>query len=257
MKNLLKVTFLFFINHFTFSQNFEGNWVGTVSGTNGSIQGELALKNQPSNQLSGELVIFGGNERDSYILKGNTSANTASGKLTYKDGTVFDFTMSFVNGMIQQKISFHGQVILEGKFSRKSTNVTTSTNNSKPDNLYRDPKLVGKWVYSENYNSSGGFYGGTQSTIILNADGTIDDGGSSSYASGGGNSVMNKGGGNQTIAQLKALGARWFTKGNIFCWRITVNGKTTDVENSKYYTENGALLMTDLQTGKKTLYQRK
>ncbi|WP_255406674.1 hypothetical protein [Flectobacillus sp. BAB-3569] len=40
-------------------------------------------------------------------------------------------------------------------------------------------------------------------------------------------------------------------------WRITINGKVTDVPNSKYYIEKGALLLTDYNTGKKMLYYKK
>ncbi|MFN3848850.1 MAG: hypothetical protein ACK4NY_05460 [Spirosomataceae bacterium] len=254
MKNIT-IIFLVFINQMVFAQSFEGIWVGTVSGQNGSVQSELTIKNLTNNQISGELVVFSGAEKDSYSLKSNTTGSNALGKLTYKDGTTFDCSMSLVNGQIQQKILYQGQVILQGVFTKKGAN--QPQNVVTKDNLFRDTKLVGRWTYSENYSSSGGFYGGTQSTIVLNADGTVDDGGATSYASGGGNSVMNKGGENQMITQLKALNARWFTKGNIFCWRITIDGKTTDVENSKYYIENGALLMTDLKTGKKTLYQKK
>lgn len=251
----ITILLLFLISQMLSAQSFEGVWTGTISGQNGSLQAELAIKNATNSQFGGELVIFAGNEKDSYTLKGNAVGNIASGKLTYKDGTVFDCSMNFANGQIQQKISYQGQVILQGLFAKKGTNIPQNANSK--DNLFRDPKLVGSWVYSENYSSNGGFYGGVQSTIVLNADGSIDDGGATSYASGGGNSVMNKGNENQMIAQLKALNARWFTKGNIFYWRITVNGKTSDVENSKYYIENGALLMTDLKTGKKTLYQKK
>ena len=126
----------------------------------------------------------------------------------------------------------------------------------KADGLPRDPNLVGRWTHQENYSSNGGFYGGTSTTIIMNADGTVDDGGSSAYASGPNSSGNSSGGGNSAIAQVKAAGARWFTKGNILYWRVTVNGKVTDVPNSKYYIEKGALLLTDLNTGKKMLYYK-
>jgi hypothetical protein len=58
------------------------------------------------------------------------------------------------------------------------------------------------------------------------------------------------------ITQIKAVGARWFTKGNMLYWRITINGKVTDVPNSKYYIEKGALLLTDYNTGKKCCITR-
>lgn len=247
---------LFFFYLSSTAQTFEGNWVGQVSNQSVSLQSEMIIKKINANQLEGELIVTSNGAKDVYTLKATVIANTAMGKLTYKvDGTIFDCSLVIKSQEIQQVISFQGQPILDGKYAKSNGSVATRET-TKPDNLFRDPKLIGKWTYSENYSSSGGFYGSVNSTIILNADGTIDDGGATSYASGSGNSVMNKGTENQTIAQLKALNAKWFTKGNIFCWRIVINGKTTDVENAKYYIENGTLLLTDLQTGKKTLYQK-
>ncbi|MFN8353927.1 MAG: hypothetical protein U0Y10_05770 [Spirosomataceae bacterium] len=236
------------------AQSLEGTWYGEVTNSGASMQSQLILKVSANKQVTGEQQVFSNGVKDIYTLSGNSSNGVLQGKLTYKDGAVFDVVLQLQTEILSQKIYYNGQLLLEGRFSKnKSASASTTT---QADGLYRDPKLVGKWIYSENYSSSGGYYGGVSSAIVLQADGSVDDGGATSYANGGGNSVTNQGGGNQTIAQLKALGAKWFTKGNIFCWRIIVNGKTTDVESSKYYLENNALLLTDLKTGKKTLYTR-
>ncbi|MER0440458.1 hypothetical protein [Emticicia sp. W12TSBA100-4] len=259
MKKLILFYSLFMmIESPIFAQSFLGNWQGQVKGSNGSLKAELLLKTANANQLSGQMVVFSGGETNTYQIKGNTAANTASGTLTYNDGTVFTFVMQLQNNAIQQKISYNNQVILEGSFAKATAAVSPQTNNTavKPDGLYRDPNLVGKWTNQENYSSNGGFYGGSSTSIILNADGTIDDGGSSSYVSGPNSSGNSSGGGNSAIAQVKAAGARWFTKGNILYWRVNVNGKITDVANSKYYIERGALLLTDVNTGKKMLYYK-
>lgn len=259
----MKKTFLFYaffilMNAPTFAKSFLGNWQGQVKNANGSLQAELSLKSVSTNQITGQMLVFSGGATDTYQIKGNTATNTATGTLTYKDGTVFNFVMQLQSNIIQQKISYNNQVILEGNFTKAGavTPSPTTSSTTKPDGLYRDPNLVGKWTNQENYSSNGGFYGGSSTSIILNADGTIDDGGSSSYVSGPDSSGNSSGGGNSAIAQVKAAGARWFTKGNILYWRLNVKGKITDVPNSKYYIERGALLLTDVNTGKKMLYYK-
>jgi len=253
----MKKLFFFFlyISHYTIAQSFVGDWYGNVQNTNGSLPAEMHLKIL-STTIEGQLIVSANGAKDNYVLKGNINGTIATGTLTYKDGTIFNFSMQLANGQIRQEISYNGQVILSGTFSKQNANASVaSTPNS--DGLYRDPNLVGKWEIQENYSSSGGFYGGATSAIVLNADGTIDDGGSGSYVSGPNSSGKSTGGGNKMIAEAKALGARWFTKDNIFYWRVLVNGKVTDVANSKYYIERGALLLTDLKTGKKQLYYKK
>lgn len=257
MKNtFLFYTFFIIMNTPLFAQSFLGNWQGQVKGSNGSLKAELSLKTLTNNQITGQMLAFSGGETNTYQIKGSTAANTATGTLTYNDGTVFTFVMQLQNNVIQQKISYNNQVILEGSFTKAGAITSPPTTNTKPDGLFRDPNLVGKWTNQENYSSNGGFYGGSSTSIILNADGTIDDGGSSSYVSGPNSSGNSSGGGNSAVAQVKAAGARWFTKGNILYWRVNVNGKITDVANSKYYIERGALLLTDVNTGKKMLYYK-
>ncbi|GAB3510858.1 hypothetical protein [Emticicia fontis] len=254
MKKLIFI--LLYVSQFTMAQSFIGDWYGNIQNVNGSLPAEMHLKVSANNSIEGQLIVLSNGNKDSYLLKGNINATNASGTLTYKDGTIFNFSMQITNAQIRQEVSYNGQVILNGTFIKQNTNTgVVTTPNS--DNLYRDPNLVGKWEMQENYSSNGGFYGGTSSAIILNADGTIDDGGSSSYVSGPNSSGKSTGGGNKMIAEAKAMGARWYTKGNIFYWRLTVNGKMTDVANSKYYIEKGALLLTDLKTGKKQLYYKK
>lgn len=259
LKMTLQKTVLF-INFFlsvflSMGQSFDGNWNGTLQGSQGSLPAELNLKVLANTQVSGQMNVFSNGLKDVYILKGSLNQGIVKGTMEYKDGTIFNFVMQLNSGQIKQTISFNNQIILNGNFSKSQIAVTT-TNSVKPDGLYRDPNLVGKWTNQENYSSNGGFYGGSSTSIILNADGTIDDGGSSSYVSGPNSSGNSSGGGNSAIAQVKAAGARWFTKGNILYWRVNVNGKVTDVPNSKYYIERGALLLTDVNTGKKMLYYK-
>jgi hypothetical protein len=255
-KTFLIYTFFILMETPIFAQSFVGNWQGQVKGSNGSLKAELLLKTLTNNQIAGQMLVFSGGETNAYQIKGNAAANTATGTLTYSDGTVFTFSMQSQNNAIQQKISYNNQVILEGSFTKAGAVTSPTPTNTKPDGLFRDQNLVGKWTNQENYSSGGGFYGGSSTSIILNADGTIDDGGSSSYVSGPNSSGNSSGGGNSAIAQVKAAGARWFTKGNILYWRVNVNGKITDVPNSKYYIERGALLLTDVNTGKKMLYYK-
>lgn len=256
MKKTLILYALFLFSKLTvIAQSYNGNWFGQVQNAKGTLQAEMNLK-ASANQITGQVIVISDGVKDIYQLKGNVSTNTATGTLVNKDGTIFNFLMQLNNGTIQQNISYNGQVILQGNYTKETKIIKQNTNSNKADELYRDPNLVGKWTNKENYSSNGGFYGGSSSSIILNADGTIDDGGSSSYVSGPNSLGNSSGGGNAAIAQVKAAGARWFTKGNILYWRFIVNGKTNDVANSKYYIERGVLLLTDVNTGKKLLYYK-
>ncbi|MDI9878950.1 hypothetical protein [Flectobacillus longus] len=257
MKTLIYLSFFFMSLSETIAQNFIGNWQGQVQGNGGALQAEMSITNAGNKQIVGKLHLYSGATLESYELKCNVNPNNASGTLSYKDGTVFGLEMIWQNNTIQQQISYNNQVILQGSFSKKTEATKPADTSTKPDGLFRDPNLVGIWTHHENYSSNGGFYGGSSTSIVLHADGTIDDGGSSTHVSGPNSSGNSSGGENSVIAQIKAVGARWFTKGNILYWRITINGKVTDVPNSKYYIEKGALLLTDYNTGKKMLYYKK
>lgn len=238
------------------AQSYEGKWTGNVQNANGVLKAEMNLKNNaPKTKLSGTLLVENAGSKDQYIIDGKITNNTIVGTLKYQDGTIFPFEMTLVGGVISQKIYYNKQVILEGSYQKNGLKKPIET--AKRDGLYRDPNLVGHWTHHENYSSSGGFYGGSSSSILLFADGRIGDGGSKSYASGPNSSGSSSGGGNPTIDKVSASGARWFTKGNIFYWRVNVNGQTKDIANSKYFIKDGALLLTDIQTGKKMLYYRK
>lgn len=256
LNKALLYSLLFYSPLILVAQSFTGDWSGNMQNANGSLPAEMQLKITTNNSVDGLLTVLANGAKDNYTLKGNVNATIATGTLTYKDGTIFNFSMQLTNEQIRQEISYNGQVILSGTFSKQNANVSVASA-PNADGLYRDPNLVGKWEIQENYSSSGGFYGGSSSAIVLNADGTIDDGGSGSYVSGPNSSGKSTGEGNKMIAEAKALGARWYTKDNLFYWRLLVNGKVTDVANSKYYIERGALLLTDLKTGKKQLYYKK
>jgi len=257
MKTLIYLSFFFMSLFETIAQNFIGNWQGQVQGSGGALQAEMSISSAGNNQIVGQLHVHSGANLEGYELKCIVNTYNASGTLSYKDGTVFGLEMIWQNNTIQQQISYNNQVILQGSFSKKTEATKPAATSTKPDGLFRDPNLVGTWTHHENYSSNGGFYGGSSTSIVLNADGTIDDGGSSAYVSGPNSSGNSSGGDNSVIAQIKAAGARWFTKGNMLYWRITINGKVTDVPNSKYYIEKGALLLTDYNTGKKMLYYKK
>lgn len=255
MKIALSVI-LFLISMNSNSQIFQGKWTGTVQGSNGTLASEMNLRyNSSKTQILGEMIVTNAGEKDIYTISANVVQSSAKGTLKYKDGTVFNIEMTLSGGNLNQKISYNNQVILNGAYQKGVQKPSTEL--VKKDGLYRDPALVGHWTHHENYSSSGGFYGGSSSSIVLFADGSIGDGGSKSYVSGPNSSGNSSGGGNSTIDQVSASGARWFTKGNIFYWRVKVNGQTKDVANSKYFIKDGALLLTDIQTGKKMLYYKK
>lgn len=234
------------------AQPFSGDWQGQLKSPAQTVAATLRLipKGQ---QLGGRLDIAG----DTYTLAGTITGNKASGTMTYPtDGSTFPFTMQLTGTTLQVNITAFG-VGMVGAFTRSTGTGTTTA--AVSDKLYRDPALIGAWQTSEQYGggaNSGGFYGGSTSTMILNADGSFGDGGSTSYISGSNSSGISQGKDNQVIAQLNAMGAKWFTKGNIFYVRIRQNGTVQDIPSSKYYVENNNALLTDLKTGAKTLYRR-
>jgi hypothetical protein len=238
------------------AQSYEGKWLGKVKNANGAFDAELILKNNTvKTQISGTFSVQNKGLNDEYILEGKLNNKTVSGILKYHDGTIFPFELILLGEVMTHKIYYNGQVILQGSYEEVGR--IASAQIEKKDGLFRDPALVGHWTFHENYSSSGGFYGGSSSSIVLFADGRIGDGGSKSFASGPNSSGNSSGTGNSTIEKVRASGARWFTKGNLFYWRVNVNGHTKDVANSKYFIKDGALLLTDIQTGKKLLYYRK
>ncbi|MVM37964.1 hypothetical protein GO730_10785 [Spirosoma sp. HMF3257] len=252
-------------SHQLIGQTISGTWVGSlVSTTNSSVSLQSSLTWRASGQqLVGELRVGAGGKEDQYQLNGITANQQAQGTATYPiDGSVFQFEAALQNEQLLLKLGQNGNVTISGILTRSGSisKARPSTLAPSADDLYRDPALIGAWRTSSNYGggtTDGGFYGSTSSTMILRADGTFGDGGSSGYASGSGVSVQSSGGGDAALyTKLAAAGARWFTKGNLFCVRLRVNGQMQDVPSSKYYVENGKLLITDLKSGKKTLYYK-
>jgi hypothetical protein len=250
-------------------QGLGGTWTGSLVSADNSATalGSTVVLRVSGEKLSGTVRVQSGNKLDEYTLQGTTNGQGAQGTATYPaDGTVFQFEAALQSGQLLFAIGLNGTAIRSGTLIRDVAGTSsarkqaTSNIASKPDGLNRDPALIGAWRTSSNYGggiTDGGFYGSTSTTLMLNADGTLGDGGSSGYASGSGVSVESSGGGNANLfAQLAAAGARWFTKGNQVYIRLQVNNQTQDVPASKYYVENGKMLITDLKSGKKTLYYK-
>ncbi|GAB3948618.1 hypothetical protein GCM10028805_23470 [Spirosoma harenae] len=254
------------------SQNLGGNWVGVLSSPKSSavsLQSTLLLRIS-AQEVTGELRVQSGDKQDQYSLKGIANGQKIQGTAIYPaDGSVFQFEGQLQNEKLLFAIGQNGAALMVGALARKGNETASNSPidqaksaESIPSdkNLYRDPNLIGAWRTESNYGggiTDGGFYGNTSSTMLLKADGTFGDGGSSGYASGSGVSVQSSGEGNkQLYAQLAAAQARWFTKGNVFYIRLNVNGKWQDVPSANYYIENGKVLLTDLKTGKKTLYYK-
>ncbi|MBD2702834.1 hypothetical protein IC229_19460 [Spirosoma sp. BT702] len=247
------------------AQPLNGTWTGALvspANASASLQSSVVLR-IAGQQLSGELRVQVADKQDLYVLKGTTNGTQGQGTATYPtDGSVFQFETALQQNQLLFAVGQNGTAILSGTLSRSPTTAAAKPNTATSpvgnDGLYRDPNLIGSWRTESNYGggvTDGGFYGSTSSTMILRADGTFGDGGSAGYASGSGVSVQSSGKGNSALyAQLAAAGARWFTKGNLFYVRLKVNGQMQDVPSSKYYVENGKVLLTDLKTGKKMLY---
>ncbi|MEZ0609273.1 hypothetical protein ACAW74_12190 [Fibrella sp. WM1] len=253
-------------------QSLSGTWQGPMAPPANPVQAVqcTVVWQVTGSTLTGSLTAQANGTTDNYTLQGRVQGSQAAGTATYPaDGSVFQFEAAIQNGQLLLAIGQTGKVLMSGQLVRSTAKsgqaVATAprpATAAKPDGLYRDPALVGTWQTTSNYGgglTDGGFYGSTSSAMILNADGSFGDGGSSGYASGSGVSVQSSGGSNpnSAIAKLNAMGARWYTKGNVIYVRVRVNGQQQDVPTSKYYVENGRMLLTDQKTGQKTLYTRR
>ncbi|GAB3714949.1 hypothetical protein GCM10027592_55120 [Spirosoma flavus] len=267
MRFISIATLLVLVGHRLVAQTIQGMWTGSLvspANASASLQSMVVLR-ITGQQLSGELRVQVADRQDVYVLKGTTNGTQGQGTATYPtDGSVFQFETALQQNQLLFAVGQNGSAVLSGTLVRSNTtaaakpNAATSSASVSNDGLYRDPNLIGAWRTENNYGggvTDGGFYGSTSSTMILRADGTFGDGGSSGYASGSGVSVQSSEKSNSDLyMQLAAAGARWFTKGNLFYVRLKVNGQMQDVPSSKYYVENGKVLLTDLKTGKKMLY---
>lgn len=254
-----------------FGQSIGGSWQGSMAPVDnvGQTVHCTATLRVVGEILTGNLIVQANTTTDSYTLQGRVQGNQATGTATYPaDGSVFQVEAAIQQGQLLLAVGQNGKALMRGQLSKTTaksgqpapTDPRPSAT-AKPAGLYRDPALVGAWQTTANYGgglTDGGFYGSTSSIMLLNADGSFGDGGSAGYASGSGVSVQSSGGttANSAIARLNAMGARWYTKGNVIYVRVRANGQQQDVPTSTYYVENGRMLLTDPKTGKKTLYTR-
>lgn len=118
-----------------------------------------------------------------------------------------------------------------------------------------DPLLIGKWREESHYSSGYGdqsFSGSTYNYMSFNSDHTMSDNGSEASMSGSNYSGTS---GGQTSG--KVIPNLWYYtfSGKIFVY-IKTDGNPTIAEIGTYYIENGKMLFTQANTGKKILYTK-
>ncbi|MFZ4542708.1 MAG: hypothetical protein ACOYOA_01570 [Saprospiraceae bacterium] len=235
---------------------FVGTYKGIINGDDVVLQ----LNSKNSNILDGTMD----DSQQHYTVEGTYKGNLFVG--TAKENTLgLTFTLS---GNINEKIlamNFTLQMDMPNnppgiyvEFEKQNNSIFNHSKDAKssakpPTGAKLDPKVIGKWVEENNYSSGSGsnYFGGTTvNTLIFNANGTLNDGGSRSIASG-----SYFGADTGQSAEHTIDGVSWHTKNMHLFLVATENGKTETVDLGKYYIENGAMLITS-NNGKKLLLRK-
>lgn len=140
-------------------------------------------------------------------------------------------------------------IITDFDFKLEKMMITTKesiiNNPSTPTHATLDPRVVGKWIKEENYNSGNGdnFMGSTfAQSLIFNVDGSLTEGGSSATISGSNYLGQSKSNQTNTIPDVV-----WYTIENQIYLKQSVNGQTQEIHLGKYYIENNHMLITNTQ----------
>ncbi len=260
MKHLPYIFLISFLNTVA-SLNAQFNWMynGSVNGDDVTIE---ALSK--GNMVSGTMK----DSKQTYQLTGQLNDNVFEGKaiesslgITFKlVGIISENTLlleAFLdnNGTFQNAFSatFY-QMKMEAIIDNKNQNPSAS--NLVPNEVANkpiDPLILGLWREESHYNSGYGdqsFSGSTYSYMTFNADHTMSDNGS--QASMSGSNYSGNAGGQSTAKVIPNL---WYytTDGKVMAF-INNNGQKLTTALGSYYIENGKMLFTQVNTGKKILY---
>jgi hypothetical protein len=240
--------------------NVNGDFVTIRASTKeGKVTGVMEDSKQ-SYELTGTLIgsIFEAKASNTslgitFLLIGRYSNNTLNidGYIDNSGTNQKAFTASLVQA-IADGMSDQSQT--HQKESETSTSQTSSAP-SAVESKTIDPLIIGLWKEESHYNSGYGdqaFSGSTYSYMTFNRDHTMSDNGSQATMSGS-NYSGNAGG----QATAKVIPNLWYftSNGKIMVY-LTENGQQLTTELGSYYIENGKMLFTQVNTGKKILYTK-
>lgn len=230
------------------AQPLDGTYHGDISGTPAT----LTLQ-QDGPALRGAIDAGG----YGYTLSGTASGSGGEGTLTDPQaGSAMGFELAAQGSALTLTILAtdpYGQV-QRIPFSFQRAGASASPGAAAPPspgpsaaaeaNVQRDPALVGRWSYSNTYNS-GDFSGTTRLQMQVNPDGTyLYGGGGVSITGDAGYGYSNSG---------DATRGEWRTEGNII--HIREAGSPQWTPYARYYIEGGQMLLT-FGDGSRQLWSR-
>jgi hypothetical protein len=259
-----KIYFTLFLSSFIsvsvlFSQ-FSGQYKGQVNGD----QVHLDLI-QKGNIIEGKMK----DSKQTYTVKGNATDLQIKAKAFEEQlGLTFliDGNLEGKNLTLNAQLEYNGS--LQPAFQALLTKVS-EPNSSKdltaqPESVkglpkevvgkYIDPLLLGLWRSESHYSSGYGssFSGSTYSYMEFFKNYTLADHGSQVNISD-----SNYSGTTGTPNGSKPIPNLWYyTQGNKIMVYLTNNGNPLVTELGTYYIENGKMLFTQVNTGKKILYTK-
>jgi hypothetical protein len=255
MKNIT----LLFISVFAFVHDAISQFSGTYTANVNGDHVEIILQ-QSGSTITGSMK----DSQQSYSVAGTTSGNHIDAKSTESSYGIVIYLSGDLSG---SSINMEGSMDLQGvrqpAFAVLFSKVGTTNSYSKPSTVTNnsiasdvkdkaiDAAIVGLWREESHYNSSG-FSGSTYTYSSFNADHTMSNHGSQATISGAdysGNS------GGQAAANVIPNIWYYTSAGKIWVYSLQ-NGQYTQAELGSYYIENGKMLFTQANTGKKILYYK-
>lgn len=256
---------LLLISFYTSTLLGQVNWnmVGEVGGDNVTILAAVA-----NGQVLGSMA----DSKLTYYLDGTLKGNKFEGTAANAEyGITFILTGTYINATLtlDAYIEYGGTnqkaftaLFYELNKDNQSSNLPPqqphSSHSTAPlevSNKQIDPLLIGTWREESHYSSGYGdnaFSGSTYNYMSFNSDHTMSDNGSEASMSGSNYSGSS---GGQTSG--KVIPNLWYytSSGKIFVY-IKTDGSPTVTEIGSYYIENGKMLFTQVNTGKKILYTK-
>lgn len=254
----------FLLKNYALMSQFTGIYVGQVNGDNV----ELNL-NQDGSVLTGTMK----DSKQTYMVSGTCNGYYMTAKAVEHSLSIV-FILS--GKLIEGGIAIDADLEYMGTKQKAFSTVLASTDpiNEVPpvppsyeDNItkspglpealngkYIDPLLIGTWREESHYSSGYGsdFSGSTYSYFSFNNNHTLSNGGSQVNISG--SDFSGSSGGQNSGAILPNI---WYYNiGNKIMIYANTNGTRQTLELGQYYIENGKMLFTQTNTGKKTLYTK-
>ena len=224
MKNLYLI--ILFIP-FPIMAQLEGTWQGQMTYNALSYQAKMELK-VAGQKVTGNLLLHMNGVSEVSSIEANileySAKKSANGRITDSGNNVTNILFGMVGNQLNVSIlvgaPYGGN--MTGEFVRVK-NETLSKSGPSPKataSLQQDQNLIGRWSKFHTYTSGGV---NTEEYWDFNSDGTISGATRNSGSSYGRDINVNFNGGWVKMENFEsdmALGARWFTRNNMFFYRL-------------------------------------